>query len=68
MATLLKTIRETTTDLTQVQVAEKSGVSERVYQKYESGECIPNVHTAQRIAKTLKTKVEKIFPLSSDKL
>lgn len=66
MKTVLKTYRETNTALTQVQVAEKAKVSERVYQKYESGECEPGVYTAIRIAKALNTKVEKIFPLSND--
>ena len=52
--------------LTQVQVAEKANVSEVAYQRYESGERTPNVYVGQRIAKALNTKVEKIFPLSSD--
>ncbi len=52
--------------LTQVQVAEKANITERSYLRYESGECVPNVYTAIRIAKALNTKVEKIFPLSDD--
>ena len=52
--------------LTQVQVAEKANITERSYLRYESGKCVPSVYTAVRIAKALNTKVEKIFPLSSD--
>ncbi len=66
MKTALKNFRESNTTSTQVQVADKANISERVYQKYEAGECIPNIYTAIRIAKALNTKVEKIFPLSSD--
>ena len=43
--------------LTQVQVADKASISERIYQKYESGDskqrCVPNVLTAIKIADAL---------------
>ena len=47
--------------LTQVQVADKAGISERVYQRYEAGERTPNAKLAKAIAKILKCKVEDIF-------
>ena len=52
--------------LTQVRIAHKANISENAYQNYEAGRRVPNVYTAQRIAKALKTKVEMIFPLSDD--
>lgn len=57
----LKRIREDI-GLTQVEVANKAKVSERVYQRYEAGECLPNVRTAILIAKTLNSTVEECFP------
>ena len=65
MNTALKNTRENK-GLTQVQVAEKAKITERSYQRYEASEQEPNVYIAQRIAKALNTKVEKIFPLSND--
>lgn len=47
--------------LTQVQVAEKAKISTRLYQRYETGECLPNVQTAIQIAKALNSTVEKLF-------
>ena len=64
MSTLLRNVREEK-GLTQVQVAKSGGVSTRVYQRYETGECIPNVHTAQLIAQVLNTTVDEIFPVAS---
>ena len=58
----LKCIREQK-GLTQVEVANKAEITERSYQRYEAGERLPNVHTAQLIAKALNTTVEEIFPL-----
>lgn len=65
MNTYLKNTRKKQ-GLTQVQVAEKANVTENAYQNYEAGKRTPNVYVGQRIAKALNTKVEKIFPLSSD--
>lgn len=47
---------------TQTDMARVGGVSLRAYQMYESGERVPNVRTAIRIAKVLGTTVEKLFP------
>ena len=47
--------------LTQRQAAEKSEISERIYQEYEYDRCEPGVRTAIRIAKALDTTVESIF-------
>lgn len=60
--TQLKKIREKT-GFTQVVVAEKAKITERSYQRYEAGERIPNVRTAQLIAQALNAKVEEIFHL-----
>lgn len=51
--------------MTQAQVAKKANVTERTYQYYESGKKEPGVRTAIRIAKTLGTTVEEIFPVSN---
>ena len=48
-------------DLTQVEVANKVGISERAYQNYESGIRVPNAYIAQRIAKAVNSKVEELF-------
>ena len=50
---------------TQTDIARVGGVSLRAYQMYESGERVPNVRTAIRIAKVLGTTVEKLFPFPS---
>ena len=50
-------------DRTQVWVADKAGVSERVYQSYEAGTVEPRVSIAQQIAKVLNADVNDIFPL-----
>lgn len=47
--------------LTQVQVAEKAGITERSYQYIEAGKRQPNVQTAILIAKVLNSTVEKLF-------
>lgn len=46
---------------TQIQIADMVELSERGYQRIESGEQTPNVMTAQRIAKALDVTVEKLF-------
>ena len=65
--TNLKKIREKK-GLTQVEIAIQANVTERSYQRYETGERVPNVHTAQLIAQALDTKVEEIFPLPQRQL
>ncbi len=51
--------------LTQSQVANKAHLSERGYQYIEAGSRIPNTYLAIKIARTLDTSVEELFPLSS---
>lgn len=64
MCSVLKNLREKK-GLTQVQVAEKAGITERSYQRIEAGGQAPNVFTAQLIAQALGTTVEEIFPVSA---
>ena len=47
--------------LTQVQVANKVGITTVGYQRYESGERVPNVPTAIQIADVLGVKSYKQF-------
>ena len=56
----LKTAR-LNADLTQVEIANKVGISKRAYQNYESGIRIPNAYIAQRIAKAVNSSVEALF-------
>lgn len=49
------------TGLTQVEIAEKSGITPICYQRYESGERIPRADTAILIADTLGVKSYKKF-------
>jgi DNA-binding XRE family transcriptional regulator len=51
--------------LTQRQVAEKLGICEQVYQKYEYGKCTPSLCKAIKTAKLLNSTVENLYPLSS---
>lgn len=62
--TILKNAREIAS-LTQVEVAKKVGISERGYQRYEAGKRVPDVYTAQKIAKVLESTVEVLFPIPS---
>ena len=47
--------------LTQKQVANKIGIAEQAYQQYEYGKMLPNVILAIKIAKSLRTTVEKLW-------
>ncbi len=47
--------------LSQVEVAKKAKISERTYQRYESGERLPDVLTALIIADILNSAVEELF-------
>lgn len=49
--------------LTQKELAMRIGTTERNYQYYEAGERTPNAFTANKIAKELGVKSEKIFPI-----
>ncbi len=59
----LKTKREES-GFTQVQMANRVGISERSYQRYESGERVPDVYQGQLIANILGCKVEQLFCLN----
>ena len=50
--------------LTQSEVAQKACISKMSYQRYEAGERVPNVYTAQLIAKALNSTVESLFEIS----
>lgn len=52
--------------LTQLQVATKANVTERMYQYYEAGERTPLATTAIDIAKALCTTVEELFEAAPD--
>lgn len=47
--------------LTQEEVAKQVGINLRSYQRYEARERVPDVFTAQRIAKVLKTNVYDLW-------
>ena len=50
--------------LSQSEVALKACISRMSYQRYEAGERVPNVYTAQLIAKALNSTVESLFEIS----
>lgn len=56
----LKELRESK-GLSQPQISEKVGISLRAYQYYESGERMPDVDTAIKIAGILDTTTENIW-------
>lgn len=58
--TKLKNAREKS-GLTQVQVAEKAGISEISYQRIEYGTQRPTVDTAILIAEAVNSTVEELF-------
>lgn len=62
--TNLKKAREKSS-LTQVQIAQKVGISETSYQRIEYGSQRPSLRTALLIAQALSTTVEEIFPVSN---
>lgn len=47
--------------LTQVEVAQRAGITEVCYQRYESGDRIPRADVAIRIARTVGRSVEWLF-------
>lgn len=63
-STLLKQIRKQQ-DLKQLEIAKKVNISLMSYQRYEYGERVPDVYTAQLIAQALHTPVEELFPLQT---
>lgn len=48
-------------NLSQKEIAEKVGISELAYQRYEYGTRVPEARTAIRIAQALGTTVEKLW-------
>ena len=54
--------------LTQRELAQKIYITERHYRRFEKGELLPNLKTAIRIARVLKTTVEELFPLERPNL
>ena len=62
MTNNLKAAREKV-QLTQAQAADKTGMIESMYQRYEYGHRKPNVYTAIRLAHALQSTVEELFPL-----
>lgn len=48
--------------MTQQEVAKCAGVSLRAYQNYEQQLRTPDVYQAKKIAKILKTDLNKLFP------
>ena len=61
MKTPLKKMREAK-NLTQQKLAEQTDIAVRTYKYYESGERVPDVRTAQKIAKALNATVDELFP------
>ena len=51
-------------NITQEELAKKSNITTRNYQRIEKGEQDPKTTTAILIAKALNTTVEELFPLS----
>lgn len=47
--------------LTQIELAEKAGITVRCYQQYENGERQPRAGTAIQLAKLLHSSVEKLW-------
>ena len=54
--------------LTQVQIAEKTGMTERGYRRYEAGNGEKTIQTAIKIAKALNTTVEELWGSSSQNI
>ena len=52
--------------LTQRQVAEKIGIAESAYQRYERGVVEPSVSAAIKLAKALNTTVEYLYLKSEE--
>ena len=48
-------------NLTQKQVAERIGIAQQIYQRYESGKVVPTAPKAIQVAKALETTVEALY-------
>ena len=64
MKTTILKIKRKEKGLKQAELAEKAKISVLSYQRYESGERIPNVYIAQEIADILQVDVDELFPIS----
>lgn len=60
MKTNLRTVRENR-GKTQVEVAKAAGITLMSYYRYESGERLPRVDVAIKIAETLNSTVDELF-------
>lgn len=59
------TAARTRRNLTQTELARRSGVHRVQLNRYESGDMIPSVDIALRIAKALRTPAEKVWSLEN---
>lgn len=50
-------------NMTQVELARRTGLNERTIQQYEGEERTPNVYMGQLLANALDSTIEDIFPL-----
>lgn len=48
-------------NLTQKQVADRIGIAQQAYQRYETTERIPNTKVGIKLAKALETTVEALY-------
>ena len=64
MSELLKEAR-LKAGLTQLQLAQRAGITERCYWNYEAGKRAPNIYAGQRIAEVLGVDVKDLFPTKS---
>lgn len=48
-------------NLTQKQVAERIGIAQQAYQRYENTDRLPNVKVGIKISKALETTVEALY-------
>ena len=53
-------------DFKQTELAIMCGIALRTYKYYESGERVPDVYTAQMMAKVLNKRVEDLFGIVPD--
>jgi len=50
--------------MSKVEFAKKAKISLMSYYRYEKGERVPNIETAQRIAQALGVKVDDLYPVN----
>lgn len=64
MVNKLKEIRMGKFFMTSRQFAEKLGIAEQQYQRYESGKVAPSLEIAIKISKTISIPVEEIWQIN----